>query len=83
MQTMPEKWGTEEVCQWLELVGLSSFKQAFKKKNIDGCTLLHMDGKLFGKWFTCHLYLVLYFSLPPTANNQHTYNSVPVVLLVI
>ncbi len=48
-QTEPAKWGLEEVCQWLDLVGLGSFKQAFKEKKVNGYMLLHMDVKLFGK----------------------------------
>ena len=37
------------MCQWLDLVGLGSFKQAFKERKVDGYMLLHMDVKLFGK----------------------------------
>ena len=49
MQSEPEKWENEEVCQWLDLVGLGSFKQAFKEKKVTGYMLLHMDVKLFGE----------------------------------
>lgn len=48
-QTETEEWGTEEVCQWLDLVGLGSFKRAFKERSVNGYMLLHMDVKLFGK----------------------------------
>lgn len=49
LQTDPEKWGLDEVCQWLDLVGLGSFKQAFKAKGMSGYMLLHMDVGLFGE----------------------------------
>ena len=29
-QSDPEKWSVEEVCQWLELVGLGMYRQAFR-----------------------------------------------------
>lgn len=37
------------MCQWLDLVGLGSFKQAFKERKVDGYMLLHMDVQLFGE----------------------------------
>ena len=49
-QTETVKWGTEEVCQWLDLVGLGSFKQTFKDREVTGYMLLHMDVKLFSKY---------------------------------
>ena len=49
LQSEPDKWGNEEVCQWLDLVGFGSFKQAFKERRVTGYMLLHMDVKLFGK----------------------------------
>ena len=30
MQTDPSKWSVDEVCQWLELIGLGAFRQAFR-----------------------------------------------------
>ena len=29
-QTDPSKWSVDEVCQWLELIGLGAFRQAFR-----------------------------------------------------
>lgn len=49
MQSEPEKWEIMEVCQWLDLVGLGSFKQAFRERKVNGYMLLHMDVKLFGE----------------------------------
>lgn len=47
------------MCQWLDLVGLGSFKLAFKEKKVNGYMLLHMDVRLFGKP-TSHGVLCLY-----------------------
>ena len=29
-QTDPSKWSIDDVCQWLELIGLGAFRQAFR-----------------------------------------------------
>ncbi len=39
----------EEVCQWLDLVGMGSFKRSFRDKGVNGHMLLHMDIKTLGK----------------------------------
>lgn len=49
VQSEPEKWELAEVCQWLDLVGLGSFKQAFRDRKVNGDMLLHMDVRLFSE----------------------------------
>jgi len=58
-QTEPELWGVEEVCQWLDLVGMGSFKRSFKRKGVSGHMLLHMGVEILGKYLSRDLLLYL------------------------
>lgn len=42
-QTDPSKWSVDEVCRWLELIGLGAFRQAFRGTYIDTCDLRLRD----------------------------------------
>jgi len=44
------KWGTDEICLWLGLVGMSELIPEFVERNIDGFQLIRMDWRDFEKF---------------------------------
>ena len=40
-----QQWTVAEVGDWLESIGMSQYRSSFKKKGVDGETLLNVTGK--------------------------------------
>ena len=51
LQTLPEQWSVNEVCQWLEVMGLGAYKGAFRGlyvRTVLGLTRLNIACKTLG-----------------------------------
>ncbi|XP_067928967.1 WD repeat, SAM and U-box domain-containing protein 1-like isoform X2 [Watersipora subatra] len=42
----PNNWSVEDVCHWLNSLGLSKYSQTFRENDIDGYELLRLDSQL-------------------------------------
>lgn len=57
-----QKWGTEEVAAWLDLLNLGEYKEIFIRHDIRGAELLHLerrDLKVFPLCYSSALKIVL------------------------
>lgn len=53
-----QKWGTEEVAAWLDLLHLGEYKETFLRHDVGGAELLHLERRDLKVFLMCHLLLL-------------------------
>lgn len=53
-----QKWGTEEVAAWLDLLHLGEYKDTFLRHDVGGAELLHLERRDLKVFLVCHLLLL-------------------------
>lgn len=56
-----QKWGTEEVAAWLDLINLGEYKEIFIRHDIRGAELLHLERRDLKVFPLCYSLLLKFF----------------------
>lgn len=56
-----QKWGTEEVAAWLDLINLGEYKETFIRHDIRGAELLHLERRDLKVFPLCYSLLLKVF----------------------